>query len=482
MNALTQVRETLRVRRLLAGRPTVLAAVSGGADSMALLRILLDLAPRLRLRVVAAHLDHGIRGESAVEDARFVAREVRRLGVRCIVGRADVPRRARSRCISIEMAAREARYEFLARSARRAGANVIATAHTADDQAETVLLKLARGAGPQGLGGIPYAGSARGVPVVRPLLDVTRAQIVAYLNGQGQPWREDETNSDPAHLRNRVRAEVLPLLERALNPDVRVALRRTAEIIRAESEWMDEAARRALRGAASRRGKGDAVLEAERLAALPLALRRRAIRIWLADRGVPVEALDFGAVARVAGLLGRRTGSASVQLPDGWLVRRAYGRLIAETADRRAGDCPFRVALNVPGETVVAGRFRVSASVGPGIVRERADRPGRLPARASISLRAVGRRRLYVRSLHPGDRFRPFGLGGERKLQDILVDAKVPRPERAGLPVLECAGEIAWVPGYRIAEGWQVPDGSEPALQIRIQSLPLPRGGGAFAP
>lgn len=443
---------------------------------MALLRLLLDVAPRLNLRVVAAHLDHGIRGAASAADARFVARAARRLGVRCILGRARVPLRAKARRISLEMAAREARYAFLARAARRVGADAVATAHTADDQAETVLLKLARGAGPQGLSGIPYEGVAHGIRIVRPMLDVTRAQVVAFLRARDQEWREDESNRDPAHLRNRVRACVLPVLERELNPDVRSALRRTADILSAENEWMDAAAREALAGASRgrvRRAVSD--LSVAPLAAMPVALRRRALRLWLSDAGVPADTIDYGVIGRVERLLRRASGTVDVELTDGWAVRRAYASVAVCPPGRAAGGLAFRAAVRVPGETAVAGLFHARVWVEPGIVRERGTRPGRLPARASISRDKVGRRRLYLRNWQPGDRMRPFGMAGSKKLQDILVDAKVPRPERIGVPVVECGGEIIWMPGYRIAEGWGVRDGSVPALQIEIRAGPQRR-------
>ena len=219
---------------------------------MALLLILHALAPVFRIKLTVAHLNHGIRGKSAAADAAFVRKLARTLGLPCVCGRANVPRLARKSRLSVEMAARQARYAFLSEVARTVEADVLATAHTADDQAETILLKLARGAGPRGLAGIPREGRVNGLRVIRPLLDIPRKDIVRYLRSRRQSWREDESNDSLAHLRNRIRHKVLPLLESELNPEIRPALIRTAEILREEDRCLDGMARACLAGSRSR--------------------------------------------------------------------------------------------------------------------------------------------------------------------------------------------------------------------------------------
>ncbi len=470
---------------------------------MALLHVLHGLAKRQRWSLTVAHLHHGLRA-AADADAAFVTDLARRLGVPCVVGRARVAALAKRRGVSVEMAAREARYAFFARTAKQVGDAAVAVAHTADDQAETVLLRLIRGAGAAGLAGIPRVSNHHGLRIVRPLLDATRHDVVAYLNAHGLSWRDDESNADRSIPRNRVRHELLPLLERDFNPRVREALLRASRLVGEDNAFLDGVA------AGLRRAFGKGVesgeLEVEQMQACTPALRRRVIRLWLREAGVPEPALDFETIERVSffaqvghSRLGR-DGSPSrprtprrgvptqetasevvadaeippgreVSLADGWQVIRSGA---AFRVEKRAGpaDRPVRVRLQIPGETLVAELgLRIRAERGPGVVRMRDGGPGRLPARASLSVATWRGRAVYVRTWRPGDRLRPFGLAGTKKVQDILVDAKVPRELRGRLPLIECGGELIWLPGYRIARNWAVPDGATVALQLTIRPL-----------
>ena len=476
---LHRIQKTIAGRHLLAPREHVLVAVSGGPDSVALLHALHALQSRYALSLTVAHLHHGIRGKRADADARFVGALARRLGLRCVQARCDAPRLARRDAVSLEMAARQARYAFLARAARRVGATVVATAHTADDQAEPVLLKLARGAGPQGLSGIPYATTSEGVKVVRPLLDCSKSDLIAFLRDGGWKWREDETNRDAEFLRNRVRNEILPLLEARLNPQIRRALVRTADLFREENRWVDALARKILNDCrvVPRRRPGtppaalDPALRSERLVRYPRGARRRVLRLWLSENGIPAEAVDYDSVDRVERLLCERHGSTETALAAGWIVKSAYGRLTLQRA-RETPSAPFRKVLRIPGETALARPgLRVTTAIAPGLVKDRARGPGHLPARCSLAAAAADRRIMVLRSWRPGDRMRPLGLNGSKKVQDIFTDAKVPEDERARIPLLECRGQIVWLPGYRVAEGWEVKDCRASALHIRVERL-----------
>jgi len=425
------------------------------------------LGPDLGIRVTAAHLNHGIRAAAGDADEAFVRRLTADMGVPLVAGRMKVPLRARNAGVSLEMAAREARYSFFARSARRAGADVVATAHTADDQAETVLLKLARGAGATGLSGIARQTWARGVRVVRPLLDVTHAEACAFLRSHGVGWREDETNLDTAFLRNRVRHEILPLMEKTLNPGLRKTLSRTADVLAGEDEWLTEIARAAL---ADCREPGSRELSVSRLLQYRRAARRRVLLLWLSEAGVPLPRIDFELVERVDDLLKGRTGRL-VNI-GAFSVRRSYDRLAAVQAGAMKIPPEMREALPVPGEiTLREAGLRIRTTLEPGIAKPVGGAPGRLPALASISKRAVGRKRIYVRFRRPGDRMRLPGMRGSRKLQDIFTDAKVPRHLRERIPVVECGGEIAWLPGYRVALGWEVQATERKAIQIRVEGI-----------
>ena len=475
--------QTIRRHNLLARGQHILVGVSGGADSVALLAVLRRLAPAWKLRLTVAHLNHGIRGPAAAADAAFVAGLARRWKLKFVGGRVNVPVQARRRGISLEMAGRSARYGFFAKAARAHHCDAVATAHTADDQAETILLNLARGAGAAGLAGIPYMGrhalklseahtSRHGAfKVVRPLRDVGRASVERFLVSGRLAWREDATNADPAFLRNRVRHEVLPFLEKRLNPGIRLALLRASDILTSENEWLNVLAKEIL-GECCETLTGHA-LEANRLSGFPVAARRRVLRHWLEACGLDAETLSFDAIERLDNLVVRRLtdrGGRAVTLSGGWLARRSGGILTLSQGDNPSTRA-FSVRLVVPGKTLLPEQgCRITARIGPGIMKERPASVGALPARASLALRAWRKRRLLARSWKPGDRMRPLGMQGTKKLQDIFSDGKVLPSLRHRLPVIECGGEIVWIPGYRIAQGWEVRPDEQEALQLAVES------------
>lgn len=436
----------------------LVAACSGGADSVALARALGALAPRHGWRIIVAHLDHGLRGRAGADDAVWVARQARAWGFQSTTGRAGLARVPRHG-LSVEMVARRARYRFLVRAARACGAHAILTAHTADDQAETVLLKLCRGAGPAGLAGIPPDGRQAGARVLRPLLALTRAEIVAYLTARGQAWREDASNADRRFLRNRVRHELLPALAAALNPRVRQALARAAAVMREEQAWHATLAADACATAA----RDPERLPASLFCAAPVALRRRLLLTWLRAAGVPSARIT---AARLQALDALPSGGR-LALPGGRAVRReADGALQLMRAPSRTRRLrPRRIAASGMTDLPDWG-LRVETRLAAGLTRARAAF-GDWPAAATLAPRAA-KARLVLRAWRPGDRIRLLGMDGHRKLQDVFTDAKVPRAARARLPVLVCGDEIVWVPGYRVAADWAVTDPRARNLQIRI--------------
>lgn len=312
--------QTVRRDGLIPRGSRVLAAVSGGADSVCLLDLLLSARKALDIEVVAAHVNHRLRA-SAGSDEAFVRRLCRRSGVRLVVRRVDVTRLARERRLSIEEAGREARLAALSRAARRQGCDVVALGHNAEDNLETILLHVARGTGMSGLAGIPVR---RGV-FVRPLLDIDRDSLRRHLSSRGLDWIEDETNADPSFRRNLVRLRALPaLLE--VNPAAPANARRLSRIVAAEDRFLDERAAEAL-AAALDEPEGRRV-DIEKLGRYDETLQRRALRLL-------IPALDLAAVDRVLELMRGRSGRA-VDLDGGSRARRSGGFLVFElTEDSR---------------------------------------------------------------------------------------------------------------------------------------------------
>ena len=323
----------------------VLVAVSGGADSAALLLALEELtrAGLLGVELTAAHLDHGLRGERGREDARWVAWLAGSLGFRCVVAHAPVAELARARRDNLEQAARRARYEFLARSARESGARAVLVAHTLDDQAETVLMRLLRGSGAEGLGGMAAERALEeggGVSLRRPLLSwARRADTEAYCRARGVEFRSDEMNEDERYARVRLRRRLLPLLE-TFNPRAAEALGRAAALLREDSAALDRLAAELLEEARTgvsadagdqseeRKQEGACPLRAEVLAAALPALRRRALRLWLARGRGDLRRLSSAHLLAVEKLCEGTRGGRVAELPGGASVERRRGLLL----------------------------------------------------------------------------------------------------------------------------------------------------------
>ena len=458
--------QTIEKHGLLRPGRHVLVAVSGGSDSVALACALSSLGRKYRIKITLAHLNHRIRGRAADEDARFVKRLADRLRVGCVQRRIDVPRMARGKGISLEMAARDARYGFFRQAMRATGADCLATGHTSDDQAETVLLRLVRGTGPQGLGGIAYKAERQGMQIIRPLLDVTHAQVIEYLRKNKTSWREDASNRDRQFLRNRIRLEILPLLEKRLNPGVRNALVRFAKVFSEEHRWMDGQARDHL--AHRLRSKTRKRISLSGIKHLPLALQRRIVLRWLVLNDVDPERINFEAIESVVNLMTSSKGTGSVALGDGWSVVRKY-KVAELTAENESSAVFPPVVMNVPGETILPERgLHISARFRPGLIKQRGLRVGMIPARASFDAARTRTAALVIRSWKPGDRIRPLGMKGTKKIQDLFVDAKIPRAQRSTVPVFECDGDIIWIPGYCVAQGWEVKRRDRPSLQLVV--------------
>lgn len=450
-DVLDVVSDTIRRHAMLAGGELVLVAVSGGADSTALLHLLVTLAPEWRLRLHVLYVDHGLRPESA-SDADIVRALGRRLGVPVSVEPVVVARAG-----SQEEAARVARYRALEAHAERLGADRIAIGHTADDQAETVVMRLLEGASVRGLAGIP---PVRG-RVIRPLLDVRRGELEAELARAGLGWIEDPTNVDPKFLRNRIRHEILPVLAASYDADIVAALGRVAAQARAAVTTIDRLATGELARLAT--VAADAVtLPLAPVRALPRAvaaevLRQAAARLW---RRGPLRAWAHRGLERILATPPParpfRMGGVSIEVSGG-VVRLARTR--AGGLAPRPLPVPGRVELTEIGRVIEA---RVRDADGYVIPRR--------PTLVAFDLdEMIGP--IVVRSRRAGDRFRPFGAAGERRLKSFLIDAKLPRWERQRLPLVEAGGQIVWVAGIRRSALAPVMPATRHVLELALKPL-----------
>lgn len=426
----------------------ILAGVSGGPDSTALLAALVRAGTRRGLTVVAGHVDHGLRGDESRADRRAVEALAGRLGVPCHAVRVTIEGGA-----NLESRARQARQRALLEIADAVGASRIALAHTEDDQVETVLLRLLRGAGRRGLGAMrPVRGR-----FWRPLLAVTRADVRRFLADEGLVAAVDRTNADLRHARNRLRRLVVPLLEREFNPRLGAAVGALAARLRDEDDFLRNAA--AVR--ASRHRQGDALAAA--VAGEPPALARRIVGAWLGRR--TGRTAPAAMIERVLALAeGTRGGNVAVPGP-GRVVRE--GDLLVHRPGRAPGEVAFSAAVE-PGATVEGpdGAWRLGVSaVRP---REPDDLAG-LSSRVARFDAAGLTLPLVVRSPAPGDRIRIPGVG-TRKLQDVLVDAKVPRERRSAVAVLvDGRGTVLWVGGVARSALARIDAGTTRVIEVTLR-------------
>ncbi len=467
-----QVRRTIARYDMLRPRERVLVAVSGGPDSTALLSLLHRLAPEMSLDLHVAHLDHGWRGRASARDAEFVRRIAVRLRLPVTVGHLGprVWQVREGRQSSREARARELRHRFLIETAREIGAHKVALGHTRDDQAESFLLRLLRGSGARGLAGTyPVVDGF----IVRPLIDIRRGDLLAYLKETHLSYRVDATNQDLALTRNRVRRKLLPLLVREFNPNIVEALAHTADLLRDEDGYLGELAEETYRQIVTRRGDS-VVLQARKLQAQPVPVRRRILRLALAEVRGDLRRIALQHVEQSLSLLEGPRRRGRVSLPDGTavdvqgdqlrIVRQAEAR--APEADAgSAATSPREALCPVPGEVALPGfglRLRATVVARDGL---------------AIDFRAGGRERafldadllpgpLLIRPRRPGDRFVPLGGPGTRKVKSFLIDRKVPVDERGRIPLVLSGDRIAWVVDHEIDDRFKITDATRRILVL----------------
>jgi tRNA(Ile)-lysidine synthase len=476
---------------LLAPHQTLVVGVSGGPDSITLLHLLTQLRSDYNLNLIAAHLDHGLRPGSA-RDADFVARTARAWGAECVVERVDVNALAGREGLSLEEAGRKARYAMFARLAPRA-----AVAHHAGDQAETFLMHLLRGAGPAGMRGmrpVSHQQSAVGgqLTVIRPMLEVTRTEIEAYLSENGLESVADPTNTDTAFFRNRIRHELIPLLE-TYNPNIRQTLLRTAEVIAGdydllrglvEQAWNDTlagpdtpsgraAARAEAMGVSAGLPAGTVAFDLRRWRRLPLALRRALLRESVARLRPHLRDVDFTPIDEAARWSQVAESGRTADLLGGLCVA-IVGNELRVGEWKNASDQLSVISdlsptmLVVPGETVFAA-YRFTAAIDDSVSMD--------SVRSSPDSRTAyldpGLGPFTLRARRAGDRFQPLGMRGTIKLSDFMINEKIPVDRRDSWPLLCCGSRVEtvlWVAGVRLAEQARVGQGATRMVVVRVDN------------
>lgn len=468
------VRSAITRLGMLSPGDRVVVGVSGGPDSVALLHSLFVLRDEFGVSLHVAHLNHMLRGEAADEEARYVERFAERLGLGCTVQAVDVTDYARERKVSIELAARDVRYDFYRRTAADEGASRVALGHHAGDQAETVLLRLLRGTGMSGLSGIPAIrplDATGDITVIRPLLWLTSSEILSYCKEEQLVYYIDASNVSPVYLRNRVRNELIPLLEQDYNPRVVQALSNTAELVQDDEDYISCKVREKLGKIVEGVSRHAVTMSIPALCKQHIAIQRRIIRWAVACLTGELDDFQFVHVEKVLELAESGSTGARISLPGELQARRDYDRLVIEWAEEVKSQASprFEYRLKIPGKTdIPEACITIEADIF-----DIEDMPDLLSTisftdddEAYFDLGLIDEN-ITVRNRRPGDRLSPLGMKGSKKLKDVFIDKKISRNIRDDIPVIICGKEILWVVGLCVSNFAKIAPGTRKVLHLK---------------
>ncbi|HWH80244.1 MAG TPA: tRNA lysidine(34) synthetase TilS [Candidatus Binatus sp.] len=456
---------------LIAAGDRILVAVSGGPDSVALLHLLRELREALQLHLEVAHLQHGIRGAAAKEDAAFVAQSAAQLAIPFHLKEVNLPQlRSAAGKGNLEALAREQRYRFFADVVAAHRLDKVATAHTLDDQAETVLMWFLRGSGLNGLGGmaplskmnLPESNTSSSLTIIRPLLETSKQELLNYLSENKLSYRRDHTNQDPALLRNWLRLELLPKIQERVYPRLNQRLAQQAKLIRDEEALLNDLTRQKL--SEIRRPNA---LSRDLLVAQPIALQRRLLRFWIAETRGNLRGVDFVHIDAALRLIKDGAPQSRLAIPGGWELAREYDevKLLRLSANLKPQcydyDLIVGKTLQIP-EAVVEIRSE--------IIKAPLERyPTDLSEAVFDYDTLTGP--LTVRNFRHGDFYQPLGMTGHKKIKELFIEKKVGLSVRANWPLLALAQEVLWVPGYARSEVAKVTAQTAVILRLKLVSL-----------
>ena len=470
MSISENVKKTVQRFDLLSPGDRVLVALSGGPDSVALLHILHELSGEFGLELEVAHLHHGMRGAEAREDARFAAKLSEKLEVPFHLKEISLPQmKLAAGKGNLEALGRAERYRFFAEVARERKIQKVATAHTLDDQAETVLMWFLRGTGLKGLGGmapmhqckVATRGSADILTVVRPLLDVSKTEILQYLKEKGFDYRIDRSNQDADLLRNWLRLDLLPKIQRRFDAHVPARLVQQAEIFRDEDTLLDSLARESHAAMLEAAGLSRPVVLSR-----PRALQRRILRLWIEQTRGHLRGLEFIHIEDMLRLIEQGPSQGRVPIPGGWEMVREYDALKLEKRVRSRR----RVCYDYPLKPGMVLRI---PEAGLALHSGRTAPPTALPADLMEAVFDLDRLSgvLSVRNFRRGDRFQPLGMTGHKKIKDLFIEKRVPLSVRSRWPLLIAGEQILWIPRYGRSATGAVSE--KTTVVLHLKALPV---------
>lgn len=457
--------ETVKRERLIEEGDKVLVAFSGGPDSSCLLHILLSLREELGIDLYSAHLNHQIRGIDAHKDALFAYRESKAMGIPCFLYSVDVPELAKKERLSVEEAAREARYKILFELKEMLAIDKIATAHNLDDQAETVLMRIMRGTGLNGLKGMAYK---RPDGLIRPLMDIKRYEIEDYCEKNKINVTIDQTNEEDEYTRNKIRLHLLPYIEEDYSSNIKDILSRMANSLREDSEYIDSIAKDLYDDLGQDYKNHARKFEVEAIENIPLPILKRIIREAYADLSGSAEGLEAIHMDDAIRLIKNPKTDLMMNMPKGIIVeKKGYNLYVTnKPLEKEVVSFEYHIKLNSVIEVPELG-IKIEARV---MSKERCKLLTSSSQTKAFDLSKI-EGDLKVRVRKPGDRIKPLGLGGTKKLKDLFIDKKVPRDARDRIPIIADNSKILWVVGHEMADDYKITDATEEVVRITVKPI-----------
>lgn len=464
-NVVDGVREAIKKNNLIPAGSVVIAGVSGGPDSVCLLHVLSILKHELGIRIEAVHINHMLRGKESDGDEEYVRQLCGKLEVPVHIEKCDIVKIAAERGMSIEEAGRDVRYETFRKVAKQTGADSICVAHNMNDQAETVLMNILRGSGLEGLKGMEYRNGS----IVRPLLEISRSRIEQYCIKEELKPRIDSSNLETQYTRNIIRLKLLPYIKGLMNTAPETALSKMASILSADNEYLEKCADEAFGAVLTDEDPTALTLDAKALAAMHEAISSRVIRKCILRTAGTLKGIGREHITAVKELAGSGRTGALICLPLGVRVAKSYDTVQLFLKENRMMMPPVDISITIPGETEIPGRgITVNTSVlEPGNAADEIF--AKRDSLVQYFDYEAAEKGIRIRNRRDGDRIKPLGFSGTKKLKSYFIDKKIPRTQRDGILLLAADNDIIWIIGHEKGDKYKVTENTAKVLAVEVK-------------
>ena len=460
-----KVLDIIKRYALIEDKDNILIGLSGGPDSMALLFVLLEIKQDIDFNIFVAHVNHGVRGKEALEDERFVEEVAKKLNLPYFSKRVNMNEYAKENKMSSEEAGRELRYKFFREVLSKIGGGKIAVAHNKNDQAETLLMRFFRGTGLEGLKGMEYKKE----DIIRPLLGIERREIENYLKERNIDYRIDKTNLEPIYGRNKIRLNFIPYIEENYNPNIIDTLWRMSEVIALDNDFIESQCKQIYDNVVKGRANNSIILDGNIFINQHKSIQHRIIRNCLLEINGDLQGFTYKHISDVVSLFWERRTGKTIHLTNNIVAKTSYDDFIIAKKDEDSfEDFIYQLKLN---------DYTYVDELGLGFYTKvepisRVDR-ARLTDKKEIVAyfdydKVIGN--LYVRNRRNGDKFRPFGMKGNKKIKDYFIDEKIPKDKRDKIPLIVDDENIVWVVGYRTSEEYKITKNTKNVVTIQVKN------------